>query len=442
MKPRTKIQKEVATLSARLPEITEHQKQYAYKVCFDHIGRKTKDGVIACTECGHKWKGDGPLIDALTDCVCPNCGTKLQVKNTRARVFGGKEYFSIITTCKEYQVVRFFFINADYRVGKPAKYFISEVVQRWITADGKSISMARLRTLNPIYSDTWSFNSGIEIRPHRSLYDICPAGIYPRIKVIPWIKRNGFDGEFHGIGPANLFTAILTNPRLETLLKAKQTEMLKYAIYRWSAPGIEDKYWSPIKICIRNGYTIRDANMWTDHIDLLLTFGKDTKNAKYVCPADLLREHNELVEKRNILHAREEAERRRRNDEQELRNAIKNQKSYERQKSRFFGLVIADDEIEIKALKSVDEFFEEGKEMHHCVFSMGYYKQKDSLILSARINDSRIETVEVSLKTLSVVQSRGHCNSNTEYHDRIVNLVNSNMSKISAIMKNKARKTA
>ncbi|EJZ1787450.1 PcfJ domain-containing protein, partial [Shigella dysenteriae] len=40
------------------------------------------------------------------------------------------------------------------------------------------------------------------------------------------------------------------------------------------------------------------------------------------------------------------------------------------------------------------------------------------------------ETVEVSLKTLEVVQSRGLHNSNTEYHDRIVNLVNSNVNLI------------
>lgn len=436
------MQKEVARLSARLPKITESQKQYAYKVCFDHIGRRTKDGIIACTECGHKWKGDSPLIDNLTDCVCPNCGTKLQIKNTRDRKFGEKEYFCIITTCKGYQVIRFFFIDADYKVGQPAKYFISEVVQRWITADGKSISMARLRASNLIYRDVWMFNSDIEIRHDRDLYNICPAGIYPRIKVIPRIKRNGFDGKFHNIGPASLFMAILTNPRFETLLKAKQIEMLRHAIYRWSELGIRDEYWSPIKICIRNGYTIQDANMWTDHIDLLRRFGKDTKNSKYVCPTDLMREHNELVEKRNILYAREAAERRRKADEQAYKAALSKQQAYERQKSRFFGLVIADDEIEIKVLKSIEEFYEEGSAMHHCVFSMEYYKRKDSLILSARIKDHRIETVEVSLNSLSVVQSRGYCNSNSKYHDRIVNLVNDNMWKISAIMKNKARKTA
>mgnify|MGYP002914621775 FL=1 len=70
----------------------------------------------------------------------------------------------------------------------------------------------------------------------------------------------------------------------------------------------------------------------------------------------------------------------------------------------------------------------EGRLMHHCVG--GYHNRKNSLILSARIDGRRIETVEVSLKTFEVVQCRGVCNENTEYHDRIIALVNSNMSLI------------
>ena len=66
--------------------------------------------------------------------------------------------------------------------------------------------------------------------------------------------------------------------------------------------------------------------------------------------------------------------------------------------------------------------------MRHCVYENGYYKKDDSLILSARDHDgNRIETVEVSLKTYDVVQSRGVCNKNTEWHNEIVNLVRSNM---------------
>lgn len=54
------------------------------------------------------------------------------------------------------------------------------------------------------------------------------------------------------------------------------------------------------------------------------------------------------------------------------------------------------------------------------------YKRIDSLILSATIDGKRIETVEVSLKTLKVIQSRGVCNKLTEYHERIVELVERN----------------
>mgnify|MGYP000296788918 FL=1 len=51
--------------------------------------------------------------------------------------------------------------------------------------------------------------------------------------------------------------------------------------------------------------------------------------------------------------------------------------------------------------------------MHHCVFTNEYYLKADSLILSATIDGKRIETIEVSLKRMEVVQSRGVCNKNT-----------------------------
>ena len=47
--------------------------------------------------------------------------------------------------------------------------------------------------------------------------------------------------------------------------------------------------------------------------------------------------------------------------------------------------------------------------------------------LSATIDGKRIETVEVSLSKLTVVQSRGVCNQCTDYHARIIDLVNRNM---------------
>ena len=65
---------------------------------------------------------------------------------------------------------------------------------------------------------------------------------------------------------------------------------------------------------------------------------------------------------------------------------------------------------------------------HHCV--AGYHSKADSLILSACIDGKRIETIEVSISQLKVIQSRGVCNKNTEHHDRIIQLVEQNISLI------------
>jgi len=50
---------------------------------------------------------------------------------------------------------------------------------------------------------------------------------------------------------------------------------------------------------------------------------------------------------------------------------------------------------------------EEGKVINTRVFINEYHGKPDSLILSACMNGKRIETVEVSLTTLKVVQGRG-----------------------------------
>ena len=116
--------------------------------------------------------------------------------------------------------------------------------------------------------------------------------------------------------------------------------------------------------------------------------------------------------------------------EKKRKQAIKDEKEYLKQKGRFFGIAFGDNLIQIGVLQSVMDFLEEGKEMHHCVFTNKYYRKSESLILTARIGNKRIETVEVNLKTLSIVQSRGVCNNNTEYHERIIGLVKKNMNLI------------
>ena len=89
--------------------------------------------------------------------------------------------------------------------------------------------------------------------------------------------------------------------------------------------------------------------------------------------------------------------------------------------------IYRDGDIEISVLDSLEAYKEEGNKMKHCVFQCEYYAKTDSVILSAHDHlGNRIETVEFSLSQGKVVQSRGVCNSNTEYHDRIIRLVNEN----------------
>mgnify|MGYP001546809794 FL=1 len=269
--------------------------------------------------------------------------------------------------------------------------------------------------------NTFYFVTTMAIRGANEVYrHIATFDTYPRYSVIDTLQRNGFRSDLQDIESAKLIPALLTDPKVETLLKAGQYDLLRYCLH--SSTRLDD-YWPSVKICLRNGYTITDGSMWCDTIDLLRRMGKDTRSPKYVCPADLKAEHDKLVEQRNRKEERERLALRR-------KEAAQYEKEYLLQKGKFFGILITDGTLKVRVLESVAEIAEEGTLMHHCVYANAYYRKENSLILSATIDGKRIETVEVDLERLCVVQSRGLCNKNTEYHERIVNLVNSNMNLI------------
>lgn len=95
--------------------------------------------------------------------------------------------------------------------------------------------------------------------------------------------------------------------------------------------------------------------------------------------------------------------------------------------------------LSTKAIKyldklDVEEVKKEGDKMHHCVFTNEYYKRDNSLLMSARdASGNRIETIELDLKTLKVLQSRGVNNSKTDKHDEILSIIESNINKIKAL---------
>lgn len=179
-----------------------------------------------------------------------------------------------------------------------------------------------------------------------------------------------------------------------------------------------------IRIANRNRYIVKDASMWYDYLDLLAYFHLDTHNAHYVCPADLKSENDRLLERKKRIEEKAAIERK-------IAEAKKWESEYRKAKGKYFGICFGNEDIVITVISSVAEMAEEGEKMHHCVYSMGYYKKENSLILSAKDrNGNRIETIELNLKTFKVVQSRGVCNSNTDRHDEILNLVQKNINLI------------
>lgn len=420
MTPKTSIQKKAAELSATLPPLTQVQKTWAEKHCFEHLGRWTRTGEITCLECAHVWQSHAQASELLDGVTCPHCGTKLSVNFSRKQKYRDFKYLCVITVCGELQVVRFFYVIAQYKVGQKADYTFHEVVQRWIAPDGSTAVLALLR---PPFcqSDTWCFGGCFEIRSDKELYDILPHFVYPRQKVIPEIRKRGFKGGYYDLTPFELFHAILTDNRAETLLKTRQTGLLFHFVRR-GFHGIEN-YWPSIRICNRNGYIVKDGSMWCDYINTLVFFKKDIRSPKYVCPENLKKRHDKLEEKRLKQEDPEKYEwqkAQRRREEMQFRKL----------KGRFFGLLFSDDIVQICVLESIDEYRKEGKALHHCVGRSSYYLNADSLVLSARVNGKRAETVEVSLRTLKIIQCRGACNLDSLYHARIVRLVNKNIGQI------------
>lgn len=410
MRPKTKKQKRVETLAIGLPDLTDAQEIYAIAHCFNHWGYRTKKNIV-CMDCR------SAFVAQAGRCVCPECKTVLEVIDTKKRIDEQFRYFCIITTYSEFQVIRYFFAQKYSKIGGDHRFEFTECVQHWISPDGSYITKAKL--LNG-FSRTWVFSSPLELRCNNDSFLINPDAIYPKKRVIPNLKRNGFKGNFHNIAPIDLFTILLRDNDAEMLFKVGQMALFKHCV-RCGFKSIGSiKYWNQIKICIRNGYIINDPSIWIDHLDTLVSLGKDISNPKYICPPDLVKAHHDYTKKLRAIELKKEIE-----EQKAMIEAA--QKKYARQKKRFFGLKIVREDIEIVPLESVEDFVTEGDIMHHCVFTNKYYEKKDSLVLSARKGAQRLETVEVDLKKRVVIQVRGFQNQVTEYHDQIVQVLNDNI---------------
>lgn len=422
MKPKSKLQHRVLALSEAMLSLSETVKAWAFESCILHLGYRLKKGT-QCLSCGHVWQGHP---SAKND-VCPACDRKLKIEDTKKKNRNQWIWFAVIETCEEFQVNKFFELRTYHKAGNAPRISIRRTVEQWLQLGGKDEVIARNRGGMGQYQ-SYNFYGSMEIRDRRGLFwqfNLNPNFIYPKVTCLPIYKRNGFKGNFCKVDPFTLFNKLPTDNKLETLLKSKQPALTAARASR-DREGEVERYWDSVKICIRNNYIVKDAGMWLDYLQLLSYFGRDLRSAKYVCPTDLKGEHDRLVAKKRDVE-------RKRKLEQMRKEASQDQEAYVNDKGMFFGLVFTKGPLSIKVLESVQEFMEEADAHRHCVFSNRYYRKQDSLIFSAQMNGVRVETVELSLSELKVLQSRGLGNSSTPHHDMILEIMQKNLRHIKKI---------
>ena len=437
MKPRTKIQKRIVSLSNQLygnsprgVEPLRDVKDWVENKLVDYPSCVTKSGIVTCLNCMDKFKLEKGYRKKKA--ICPCCGKEIKLTERRLQQVDDEFYFTILDTIEEFQVVQNYLCIASFNSRRGNRITYLEVDRTFIDKDLNFYTITRSRLMNGCIS----FSSDMEIR-NRLFFPIT-SGVYPRPRVLPFFKKRGLKASLFNYNSKNkccvisLIDDLSRNSMVETLIKSgyvrlyMETQRSLYTMNRPFDSYAVQRCWPSIKIAIRNQYHAHDWNMWYDHLRLLLGEGKDIYNAYYVCPGSLAKEHQKYINRAN--KRREKAEK-----ERTIQQMLKDQeaeKEFIESKKKFFDITIKDSNVRIVPLKNLEDFKKESDALKHCVFGSKYYKKKDSLILSARINGKRTETIEYNLQTKEVVQCRGLQNGNSKYHEKILKTLNKNINLI------------
>lgn len=408
MKPRTKIQFCVENLRLNLPCLSQNQINNACSKFFVKFCYKTKSSAF-CLECGTNIPLE-TIKNFTTTCKC--CRNKLKVIESNKRTFTTRKYYlSFAVVVKDFQLIRTFEFRKHYKKGQKSTLEVSEICQDWFDLNGNHVVVSKLHCVF-----TNAFQGKLEIRKPTIYknYNVTPDIFCKSSKFRDDYKKLGISSKIINISFKNLLKDLKSCPHVETLLKAEEFDLIS----NWNIRDIL-KYWNSLKICLRNGYKIKEPSIYKDYLDLLNHFKKDLRNPIFVCPKNLRESHNVLVNKRHLENI-----------------TIETEQKYIEQKSRFFDLTMEKNSIKIEPLKSVPEFLAEGLALKHCVYKNSYYEKTDSLILSARVKNIPIETIEVSLNDFTVKQCYGYDNNYSQYHDEILNLINRNIVLIKDLSQN------
>lgn len=430
------------SLQKKLRPLTPAQIAYAHSH-YENVAYYNSRRLVWCQSCGYEEKQLPELLQLDIDCdyICPACGKHLTLEKRVGKSNSERYYSTYATAIGDWQVFRTFLAKRNNNRGFSTHYELNEVYQNWINTQGEEFILSIEYTRSPLTGEKWKYDTPLDIpRQHnysstgayiaRDMFDISGNYIYPRSHFSSLVKRNGWKSSFlaeHWLSSAEVCKLLLRSPDMEMVAKTQPSLF----IYLAKNGKKEVPHLHAVKVCNRNAYCISEPNDWIDYITQLQQLGLDTHNAHYVCPANLVEAHAATLKRLHRLREKAAAE--------VLKNEIKSfEKSYSKHIASFAAIKLCDKDIVISPLSTVQEVYDEGVKMHHCVFTNKYYAKRDVLLLSAKANGIPLETIELSLRTLQVVQSRGRYNQPSPRHFEIINIINKNIKQIQLCQKRKS----
>lgn len=435
-----KRRREIERLSASLPSLTSAQEWEAQQMGgVAWIGAKRGWCDVCAQEFDHDlWNSRKKYT------VCPCCGTRLKVKKSpNKRKEKTSYYWHIITTAGGWQVVRTFLVHREAvrverfgsEIMNPSDVYINatEVFQRFFKKGEKSMLIGLAVRGMHYYSDQWKWDSKWAIRKYQPVYSVW-GWMSKDQQMLPELRQRGLRKMNAECSPYEQIESVMYDEKAEILLKAGASKLFAAFISRNGSKVYG--HWQTIRVALRHKYKPSDVTMWLDLLDLLRANGKDLHNPHYICPANLRKAHDEQHAIRERVLEKERIEREKAKARQladKLSEDGKTNLEYVQRMGAFLGVTLKLGNVTLQPLQSVREFFEEGSELCHCVFTNNYYKHDHCLIIGARVEGKRTETIEIDTKEWKIVQCRGKHNQPSKHHDRILSLMNRNMYKFKQV---------
>lgn len=454
MKPRNAREREIMALHQKMPDLTEAQRGWIRNGAIPHRVFENGKGQAWCSKCGNRFavSKDAKLA------TCPHCGARLPIdrmgdkRQTRKFADHGDMYLQFLKVRHGYQVIQYYSVEWRAKRGEESHFTYRLVMEKWCQPGRPTVTLGVPTVMLPGWCRIPYSRYGLAAIKSASSYwyqEWMDVTVYPRVSLLPIYKKTVKNARYFAKNSAEDILAIIySNPYFERLYKAGNAKELK-DVTRFCEPFW--KYWPSIRVALRHGFKPKNWSDYLDYLSMLAFLHKDMRSPHYVAPDNYPEMHSLIcAQARNkrmeMQRRREEKEAVRRAEQQARLEEERKEarRSFPRRVAKFKDLNIVGFGLVIRPLMSIQEFADEGNAMGHCVFSNAYYNKPQSLILSARAEGTgkRVETIEVDLSNLQVLQSRGRQNLPTEKHDEIIELVKRAMPTIDAMAHPKSKRPA